>query len=155
MAKNSTNIDDEEIASLSGITINEAQGDFSAEWESYTFMDNIKKSVTSLIDAWGKAIANEKSYLNGTEVISNTPSPDLHEVSPEKRETNLGSGVVTADSLRVRAHKGYDQRTIAFLSKSDTVEIIKPDKGSGWTKVKLSDGTKGYVKTEWLADFSD
>ena len=51
--------------------------------------------------------------------------------------------------LNVRTGKGTDTTIKTSAAKGSTVTILEDD-GSGWTKVRLSDGTEGYVASSYL-----
>ena len=143
--------DDEEIQGFSSIIINEPVGDFSPEWESYNFMENIKKAVSSLANSLEEAKATEHNYTSVADKISSDPHIEMLEIPDELEisNTSIGTGMVTATSLKVRAGKGTDKKVLTYVSKDDKVEILEKD-DNGWTKVRLSDGTIGYVGSKYL-----
>ena len=74
--------------------------------------------------------------------------------SKDKKSYQTAKVNTEKQGLNVRKGKGTDFAVIKSAAKNSTVEVITPDDGSGWTEVKLSDGTKGFVSTKWL-DFSN
>ena len=62
---------------------------------------------------------------------------------------NMATVATQNDPLNVRVG-GEGTEIIATAAKGSQVEIIEPDNGSGWTKVRLEDGTEGYVFSKYL-----
>lgn len=61
---------------------------------------------------------------------------------------SIGSGTVTASSLRLRSEANTSSETLTFASKGDAVTVLeKAD--DGWFKVTYND-TEGYMSGEWL-----
>lgn len=61
---------------------------------------------------------------------------------------SIGTGVVTAGSLRLRSEANTDSSTIMQVSKGGKVTVME-DAGSGWYKVTYG-GKTGYMSGEWL-----
>ena len=61
---------------------------------------------------------------------------------------SIGSGTVTASSLRLRGEANTSSATLAFASKGSRV-TIEEDAGNGWYKVTYNDEV-GYMSGEWL-----
>ena len=53
-------------------------------------------------------------------------------------------------NLNVRKNPGIDQPIIGSALKGSTIKVLETDKGNGWTKVQLDDGTTGYVSSKYL-----
>lgn len=66
--------------------------------------------------------------------------------TPEDGE--LRYGTVTADSLRVRRGPTTQSDTIAYYQAGDRVTIV--GEADGWYRVKLPDGTYGYVSADYI-----
>lgn len=54
-------------------------------------------------------------------------------------------------NLNVRKNPGIDQPITGSAIKGSTIKVLELDKGNGWTKVELEDGTTGYVSTKYLS----
>ncbi len=61
---------------------------------------------------------------------------------------SIGTGTVTADSLRLRSEASTDSDTIAMAAKGAEV-IVEEDTGEGWYRVTYGENT-GYMSGEWL-----
>ena len=61
---------------------------------------------------------------------------------------SIGTGVVTADSLRLRSGASTSASTLAQAPKGSTV-TVEEDAGNGWYKVSYG-GKTGYMSGEWL-----
>ena len=61
---------------------------------------------------------------------------------------SIGSGTVTADSLRLRSEANTNSSTVAQAPKGATV-TVEEDAGNGWYKVTYGNKT-GYMSGEWL-----
>ena len=62
---------------------------------------------------------------------------------------SIGTGTVTADSLRLRSEASTNSSTLAQAPKGSTV-TVEEDLGNGWYKVTF--GSKiGYMSGEWLS----
>ena len=76
-------------------------------------------------------------------------------VSDESNNEDLKNNFATINTntkgLNVRVGKGTDSQILTSAPKGSTVEIITPDDGSGWTEVKLANGTQGFVSSKWLS----
>lgn len=61
---------------------------------------------------------------------------------------SIGSGTVTASSLRLRSQANTSSSTITAAPKGSTV-TVEEDAGNGWYKVTYG-STTGYMSSEWL-----
>lgn len=61
---------------------------------------------------------------------------------------SIGTGVVTAGSLRLRERPNTNCRTLAFVSKNATVTLLE-QVSDGWYKVRWN-GIEGYMSADWL-----
>jgi len=61
---------------------------------------------------------------------------------------SIGTGVVTAGSLRLREQPNTSCRTLAFVSRNATVTVLE-QVSAGWYKVNYN-GTVGYMSADWL-----
>lgn len=61
---------------------------------------------------------------------------------------SIGSGTVTASSLRLRSEANTASDTITLAAKGDVVEVLEK-LDNGWFKVTYND-TEGYMSGEWL-----
>ena len=71
------NVDDSEIKSITGISISEVSGNFSNEWLSCTFIDNVIKEINSLISSFNQVKGEANNYTDTNEEISNQPEPTV------------------------------------------------------------------------------
>lgn len=62
---------------------------------------------------------------------------------------SIGTGTVTADSLRLRSEASTSSSTLAQAPKGATV-TVEEDAGNGWYKVTYG-GETGYMSGEWLS----
>ncbi len=78
---------------------------------------------------------------------------DYVEVGNEKLAKSVGKRVATVKTttLKVRAKASTDSEVISLAAKGDQVKAIKKTKSGDWVKVKLSDGSKGYVSAEYVS----
>ena len=83
------------------------------------------------------------NYLSGT-TISNTSS-----------STITKTGVVNASNVRLRSGASTSSRIVKTLSKGTKVTILQKKaaykNGHYWDKVKLSNGTTGYIASKYLS----
>ena len=145
-------VDDSEIKSITGISISEVSGDFSPEWLSCTFMDNVIKEINSLISSFNQVKSDANNYTDSNEVISNQPEPPVPSYgggSGSGGHNSLASG---AGSSGVVTMAGMNINNLAMKSVTTgtKITIVEVDDGSGWTKIRLEDGTEGYVQTQYL-----
>ena len=56
----------------------------------------------------------------------------------------------TNQRLNVRIGPDANSEIVTSISSGTTVEILESDNGTGKTKVRLEDGTEGYVSTSSL-----
>lgn len=61
---------------------------------------------------------------------------------------SIGSGTVTADSLRLRSEASTNSSTVTKAPKGATV-TVEEDMGNGWYKVTYGNKT-GYMSGDWL-----
>lgn len=61
---------------------------------------------------------------------------------------SIGTGTVTASSLRLRSGAGTDSSTLTNLPRGAQVDVLE-DAGGGWYKVSYKDMI-GYASGEWL-----
>lgn len=61
---------------------------------------------------------------------------------------SIGSGTVTASSLRLRSEANTSSDTITLAAKGDVVDVLEK-LDNGWFKVTYND-TEGYMSGEWL-----
>lgn len=164
-------VDDSEIESIIGITVNTISEDFSPEWLSFQFMNSVINGVNGMVYSWNELKATAKHYITSNAEVSDQKEPDT--IEPGFSNTNLDnsydptqltennnwqptvhndSAIVNTNThgLNIRTGKGTDTEIITSAAKGSTVTIIEKDDGSGWTKIRTSDGTEGYVATEWL-----
>ena len=62
---------------------------------------------------------------------------------------SIGTGIVTADSLRLRSQANTTSKVLATAPKNSTVEVLE-DVGGGWYKVSYNN-TVGYMSAQWLS----
>lgn len=81
-----------------------------------------------------------------SETQSETSTPE-----PISSELDITAFVNTQlHNLNVRKNPGIDQPITGSAIKGTTLKVLEEDKGNGWTKVELEDGTVGYVSTKYL-----
>ena len=151
-------VDDSEIKSITGISISEVSGDFSPEWLSCNFINNVISEINSLIGSFNEAKSKADSYTNVNEEISNQEEPYVPQTSGGHHSSNNSSH--RDSSLYTVGNVEFDRATtigsgmsnlvIANALKESKVTIIEVDDGSGWTKIQLEDNTQGYVPTKYI-----
>ncbi|MCI0393648.1 MAG: SH3 domain-containing protein [Chloroflexi bacterium] len=85
---------------------------------------------------------------NGTPAGSGRPTPTLRPTgeSPQPAATAGDLQVrVIFSSINVRNGPGTDQRSIAYLYEDDVVEVLEVSDNEEWYRVRLEDGTRGWV----------
>ena len=78
-----------------------------------------------------------------TAEMSNNITASLH----TKETAPTGKFV---QSLNVRKGPGTDYERVGSIKQADVVEVLGRDEQTGWGKVKLSDGTIGFVNLSYL-----
>ena len=81
--------------------------------------------------------------------ISNSTPEYLPEVIKPESSTASKTGIVTADSLNVRSGASTTKEVIASITKNTKVTIL--DTLGNWYKVKLGDGTVGWVSSTYIS----
>ena len=147
------NVDENEIKNITQISVSEVSGSFSEEWLSGSFMDNVVKEINSLISSFGEAKSKAEEYLSTNDKISNQQEPIVPSsggggTGGSSSDGNSGSSLA-ATQLGENTQGGTSS-FIKYLLKDSKVTILEVDDGSGWTKVKLEDGTEGYVETKYI-----
>jgi len=86
------------------------------------------------------------------EEITKVSNDDMLDETPTIEDTQFTTATVSTKNygLNVRSGKGTDTAIKTSVSKGSTLTILEKDDGSGWTKVKLADGTEGYVSSTYL-----
>ncbi len=82
-------------------------------------------------------------------VSSSTPSTGGTTNTPSTSVTYPVTGTVTATTLNIRAGARTDREVVATVSKGTTLTVV--DKLNDWYKVKLSNGTVGWVSSAYVS----
>ena len=61
----------------------------------------------------------------------------------------VGVGTITGSAVNVRSGAGTSNSVIATAYSGGKVKVV--EKSNGWTKVELSDGTVGYVSSDYIS----
>ena len=141
-------VDDSEIKNITSISISEVSGNFSSEWLSCTFIDNVIKEINDLISSFNQVKGEANNYTDTNEEISNQPEPT---VPRSGGGSNHGSSLNSsgADFITTALGNDYSRLIIKNVPKNAKIVILEADDGSGWIKVKLEDGTEGYIQTKY------
>ena len=152
-------VDDNEIKSITGISVSEVSGDFSPEWLSCNFINNVISEINSLIGSFNEAKSKADSYTNVNEEISNQEEPYVPQSSGGHHNSSSDSSSNSSSTYSI-SNANFDRATtvgsstsnvvVANAIKESKVTIIEADDGSGWTKIQLEDNTQGYVPTKYI-----
>lgn len=95
-------------------------------------------------------VSGDVNTLETEEIISGdiTPEDDTTEIIPEVTEYVR----TTVSSLNLRSGAGTNFARVQSLSGGTVLEVLART-GNGWTKVKTSNGTEGYVSSEYVAKY--
>lgn len=138
-------VDDSEIKSIIGNSINEVSCNFSPEWLSCAFMDKVIKEVQNLISKWNEAKNNANHYSDTNEQISNQKEPSVPR-SSGGGSSSSSSGSFSGNGLVTNF--GMNNLIVKTIQQGTKATIIETDNGSGYVKVRLEDGTEGYVSSQ-------
>lgn len=58
-------------------------------------------------------------------------------------------GIITGTEVRIRSGAGTESEILGYFNKGETVDIL--DTASGWIKVKRSNGTVGWVSSQFCS----
>lgn len=79
------------------------------------------------------------------------PEPEPAPVAaPVQEEKAIGSVTVTASALNVRKDASPDGEVLAQVKKGAALDVLA--NGDSWTKVRIADGTTGWVATRFVAE---
>ena len=142
-------VDDSEIKSITGISISEVSGNFSNEWLSCTFIDNVIKEINDLISSFNQVKGEANNYTDTNEEISNQPEPTIPHSGGGSGHGSSSNGS-DAKFFTTGLVNNYSNLIIKNVPKGSKVVILEVDDGSGWIKVKLEDGTEGYIQKNYI-----
>ena len=99
-------------------------------------------------NGWYKVTYNGKTgYMSG-EWLTISPSVGTSAADTNAAASPIGTGTVTADSLRLRSEASTSSSTITQAPKGSKVTVVE-DAGNGWYKVTYGSRI-GYMSSEWL-----
>ena len=153
----------------SKVTIKESQNgwaniqteDGQCGWVSgYYVTDENGKSAVPAVNTKVNPVAqnnnnlNKKTFKNKniTNIKNNSENvqAENQKTSPSSNASSSAMGRVNSSvGLNVRSGAGINNKVISTLNNNDDVEILGEE--SGWYKVRLSNGTIGYVGAGYIA----
>ncbi len=86
----------------------------------------------------------------GEEVVIDSGEEAEAEDEVASPEETLGSAIVLANRLNVRAGPGTDQAVVAALVSGEQVQLVGRTENSQWLKVQLGNGNSGWAAARWL-----
>ena len=118
------------------------------------YMTNISVGVTesALMYKGYKSTGNLENAFNFyIPVYDNMPSLDQDSDNVTKKvKVNVGDGYI----LYVRSGPGTNYQAISKLANGTVITQISSNE-NGWIKIRMDDGTQGYVYAEWVVDYED
>lgn len=85
-------------------------------------------------------------------LISGYVRSDFVNINPDASEsdtTSSGKGIITGTEVRIRSGASTESEIMGYFNKGETVDIL--DTASGWIKVKRSNGTVGWVYSQFCS----
>lgn len=79
-----------------------------------------------------------------------TPEPTPVQSVPAVEEKVIGKVTVTASALNVRKDASADGEVLSQVKKGASLDVLSKDES--WTKVRLTDGTTGWVASRFVAE---
>lgn len=117
--------------------------------------DETFKVVSRATNGWYKVVlSNGKTAWASGKYINLTASENLQSSNKKKSSnqvsafSNMGR-VNSSVGLNVRSGAGTNNQVVSTLNNNDTVEILGEE--SGWYKVRLENGSIGYVGAGFIA----
>lgn len=77
------------------------------------------------------------------------PEPPPPVITQEEEEKVIGTAKVTASSLNVRAEASTDAEVLTQVKKGVALSVLR--EGESWMKVRLADGTTGWVAARFVS----
>lgn len=108
------------------------------------------KYISTSSNGWYKV-----EYKGSTRYISNNYSrlKTISGTSNENKDTIKKVGKVTSSALNVRKGPGTNYGVKKTIKKSSVVGVIK-SYSNGWSKVKISNSSTGYVLSDYMKTYS-
>jgi uncharacterized protein YgiM (DUF1202 family) len=100
-------------------------------------LDVVTTSVTATPTATGTVIPTATS----TAAPTNTPTP---------ASSSAASAVVATGALNVRSGPGVTYSVVATTAQGQTVTLLGRNANSSWAKIRLSNGTEGWVNSSLI-----
>lgn len=89
-----------------------------------------------------------KRFVDGEDMVSGLAS---HSDDGTMRvEQYIGTKAITGDEVRVREHPNTNCNILGYVNRGDVVQVLGVKYGSPWAAVKLSNGLRGYVSTQFI-----
>ena len=145
------------------LSINDADGNYSGEWMTTVCISSAFQIINKILTDFESAKGVLSNHLDELDTISTEATSKVSWLSAflsrftSRRKNSMPSNSdMTAlvdtqnGNLNVRSNPGTNQPITATAMKGSTVKVLEEDKGSGWTKVELDNGTTGYVSTAYL-----
>ena len=121
-------------------TLNVRNGAGTSYTKIGSLSDGNKVEIVGESNGWYKIKYNNGyGYVSKSYISSNPPV----------NNNTTKTGIVNTASLNVRSGAGTSYSKIGSLSKGTKVEIL--DEKSGWYKVKLTNGTTGWVSGQYIS----
>ena len=156
------------------------EGNYSNEWKTIDCITDAFSNIKDITEKYNSCVLAIQNHLKELEMIATQPAPDIPQLDqipakvqidlkeqgyPSSRDGSLGSKPIVEkhdgeviqtatvatehQGLNVRTGKGSNNPIKTSAARGSTVTILEDD-GSGWTKVRLEDGTEGYVASKFL-----
>ena len=143
----------------SKVTIKESQNgwaniqteDGQCGWVSgYYVTDENGKSAVPAVNTKVNPVAQKNKNITNIKNNSENVQAENQKTSPSSNASSSAMGRVNSSvGLNVRSGAGINNKVISTLNNNDDVEILGEE--SGWYKVRLSNGTIGYVGAGYIA----
>ena len=101
-----------------------------------------------------KTSSGQEGYINSKYIdVKNTPTtPPKTTTTQTSTETttttSTSTAKVTANALNVRTGASTSNKVLSVITKGDSVTVLS--KSGSWAKVRLANGTEGYVSTKYI-----
>ncbi len=116
-------------------------------------------NVVSLIGRNSNSTWAKIRLSNGTEgwvnaastyITPNVAISSLPVVTPADAPTSSATALVATGALNVRSGPGVTYSVVTVASQGQTVQLLGRNANSSWAKIKLSNGTEGWVNASLL-----
>ena len=122
------NIDENILLRLKTLSTENIKEDFSSEWLSFKYIDNILSVYNSLMNKWNDAIFIVNNYYDNNKKIAMTSSPNV---------LKKGVNKSAKDNIDVvQQKKGISNKTKKTLKKQKSIKLEKQKKVNNQKKIE-------------------